>query len=137
MKKLFLALTLVAALISIGYQSRTAEAADYYLGVYDDGKEAYLMTETLRFEKYAYVEDGPGRYYCSVKAVAPRAQSYDTVYYVIDFGQMGAIATKNGRPYNRHEMQSLRQQPNSVEMKLINYIKAYHENQGRGSLKGY
>ena len=39
MKKLFFALTLVAALISIGYQSRTAEAADYYLGVYDDGRE--------------------------------------------------------------------------------------------------
>ena len=134
MKKLFLALTLVAALISIGYQSRTAEAADYYLGVYDDGQEAYLMTETLRFEKYAYEEDGPGRYYCSVKAVSPRYQNYDTIYYVIDFGQMGAIITKNGRAYDRHEMQRVRQQPNSVEMKLIDYVRAYHANNGRGSL---
>ena len=137
MKKLFFALTLVVALISIGFQSRTAEAADYYLGVYDDGREAYLMTDTLRFEKYAYEEDGPGRYYCSVKAVGSRAQSYDTVYYVIDFGQMGAIITKNGRAYLRKEMEQVRKQPNSVEMKLIDYVKTYHSQNGRGSLRGY
>ena len=128
MKKLFFALTLVAALISIGYQSRTAEAADYYLGVYDDGREAYLMTESIVFTPDTAYPDDFGKYDCKVKAVNVSSQRYSIANYAVTFGMMGPVITKSGRVYDRHEMQRLRQQPNSVEMKLVSYIEAYRKN---------
>ena len=128
MKKFFSALALVVALISISFQSSVAEAADYYLGVYDDGREAYLMTETITFTPDKAYPDDFGKYDCKVKAVNVSSQRYSTIDYAVTYGMMGPIITKSGRTYDRHEMQRLRQQTNSVEKKLLDYIEAYRKN---------
>lgn len=137
MKRIGCALFLLLTVIFVGSQCQYAEASDYYLGVYDNGQQAYLVTETIQFAPYRYKEDGPGYYTCTVKSVDLGARSFSNVSYRIDLGQMGAIFTKNGRTFNRQEMTNILKQPNSVEMRLLAYIKSYHKQTGKGSIDGY
>ena len=48
MKKIYEMLFLAVAFIVIGSHNNFAEAADYYLGVYHSGQEAYLDTSSIR-----------------------------------------------------------------------------------------
>lgn len=137
MKKSIFIMLLILSILLVGSQINKAEASDYYLGVYDNGQKAYLITETLKYSPYKYEEDGAGKYTCTVKAVFPNSNTFDKVYYEVNFGQMGAVITKNGRNYDRHEMVELRKKTNSVEMKLVDFIKYYHQQEGRGSLDNY
>lgn len=62
MKKSIFMMLLVLSIFLVGNQINKAEASDYYLGVYDNGQEAYLITETLKYSPYRSAEDGAGKY---------------------------------------------------------------------------
>ncbi len=59
----------------------SVEAKDHYLGVYEDGREAYVMTETVKYyeeHRHGYlVAQG---YNCTLKAVYPHS---DNVEYIV------------------------------------------------------
>ena len=62
MKKIFMMMIFTVTSILIGNQ---VEAADYYVGIYENGQKAYLMTETI--QKWN-TGDSAG-FNCRVKAV--------------------------------------------------------------------
>lgn len=68
MKKIFAIMFLVGTLILIG-QCNSVEAADVYVGTYDSGYDAYLMTESIRGD-YNSRFNVYGAYYCTIKAVS-------------------------------------------------------------------
>lgn len=49
MKKILLLLTLLFFFTLNILFVNPAEAKDHYLGVYEDGREAYVMTETIKY----------------------------------------------------------------------------------------
>ena len=79
---------LSVSLILVGGQYNQVEAADYYVGTYKDGNDAYLMTETIRhYAATSRDEAYSGTYDCKVKAVRGRSVTYiDYHFYVGDDG---------------------------------------------------
>ena len=79
MKQLFMMMLLAVTFMLVGGQVNQAEAADYYVGTYKDGNDAYLMTETIRHDNTA---GRAGIWYCTVKAVKENNAFYiDYTFY--------------------------------------------------------
>lgn len=115
MKK-FLFATILFSLIAV----TSAEAADYYLGVYEDGREAYLMKETVKWyetHKNGYLESQG--YDCTVKAVRNGAVEY--IYYRYMYGPQVDGLRKNGTWYGfRSEyLNRIKKTPNHPEARLM------------------
>ena len=70
---------------------------DYYLGEYDNGQEAYLVTESIEYYEDVVhgCVDGHG-YTCRVKAVYKNSNQYDNVYYKYREGQTVNLS-RNGK----------------------------------------
>ena len=86
-KQLLATMILTVTLILVGGQSNQAEAADYYVGTYKDGNDAYLMTETIRHTEAAPGGAYSGTYDCRVKAVKGSSVTYiDYHFYIGDDG---------------------------------------------------
>lgn len=119
--------TCVLALVAVWMPAGTGEAYDYYLGSYDNGQVAYLVTDSVRWSNY---EDGGDIYRCRVKAVDPDSDRYDVVYYDVIYYQVLTVM-KNGQGcYNlRTQQQFFESHP--VERNLVEYIGTYREGQGK------
>ena len=79
MKQLFMMMLLAVTFILVGGQVNQVEAADYYVGTYKDGNDAYLMTETIRHDNTVA---RAGIWYCTVKAVKGNNAFYiDYTFY--------------------------------------------------------
>ena len=73
MRKVMLTMLLVVAVIIVGAQNNRAEAYDIYVGTYDSGLKAYLMTEYINYNGYRTFD-------CTIKATG-----YMTVYVDYSF----------------------------------------------------
>lgn len=91
------------------------------MGVYENGQTAYLMTETVQYFKEDFADGGDG-YTCTVKAVDPNSNEFDYIYYKLLWYQ-SEILTKNGKSYSLREMQKLYKNPDSVDMKVVLYLR--------------
>ena len=81
----------VTLLVAGNYNNRV-EAADYYLGVYRNGQEAYLDTSSIRTKnEYVNGYHEGDTYTCTVKAVWAGSNSYSTVSYEVYVGQTGTL----------------------------------------------
>ena len=124
---------LVVMLISLLYMGMgSADAADYYLGEYPDGREAYLVSiidfEVTRNGYWAYDE-----YDCRVKAVYKNSDSYEEISYRVVFGLMGPFIEKNGRYiYDRNTRENFLHN-NPVENNLLKQIYALRKRQGKAN----
>ena len=74
MKKVFAMAALVIGILIL--QTPQADAADLYVGEYNGGWKAYLMTETVRIQRRDYMD-----YSCRVKAI----RGSDVVYIDYSF----------------------------------------------------
>ena len=93
---LFAAALIVGVVVSQIVVPSQAQAKDYYLGVYEDGREAYLVTETVKwYEEYrnGYL-DAQG-YTCTVKAVS-RSGNVEKISYKYMYGSQVDGLCKNG-----------------------------------------
>ena len=116
MKKFCEVLILTIAFVAIGSYNIRAEAADYYLGVYHSGQEAYLDTSSIRTtNEYTYT--------CDVKAVWAGSDSYDVVHYRVYIGQVVTLY-KNGEEVYRtiHAKDPKYLDKNPVEHNLVRYL---------------
>lgn len=110
MNKLFYVMFFVAVLVFIG-QNNLASAQDVYCGTYSDGREAYLMTETVKFISYgdANYEEGLN---CKVKSVKGNSVIYIEYNFEISeggtvgftnsqgsSGRFGGVLSRKGSPY--------------------------------------
>ena len=124
MKKFCGILILTITLLFAGSYNNRVEAADYYLGVYHSGQEAYLDISSIRTTNhYTQGYHSGDTYTCIVKAVWSGSNSYDTVHYEIYVGQTGTLY-KNGekvwqtiRPKDPNYLKN-----NPVENNLMNYF---------------
>lgn len=132
MKKIVHVLVIAVAIMLVGSFYNQAEAEDYYLTVDSNGNSAYLITETIQFKPFVYKEDGIGIYSCNVKVVPPYSDSFTVDNYKINFGQ-SLTFEKNGTNYGLRKSSEVASNSNSVEMKLVSYLKSYHMAQGRGN----
>ncbi|MBR1397205.1 MAG: hypothetical protein IJ563_06695 [Selenomonadaceae bacterium] len=90
-KKFFIVAFLTFAIIFVGEQNKVS-AADYYVGTYESGLRAYVMTETLHFY---------GNYrWCTVRVKATDDRQIVYVDYSFD-GAAGRRETfKNSQGYS-------------------------------------
>ena len=98
---------LTVALIVVGAQTNKAEAYDVYVGTYDSGLKAYVMSETLHFY------NNYRSYDITVKAVG-----YITVYvnyHIWSNGPGEPFQYKNSQGYSGYI------QNGSVEERINNY----------------
>ena len=76
-KKILSVMLLAVAIIFVVGQNNFVNAEDYYLGVYENGRTGYLMSETIK-----YYRDYNGEYIisegytCKVKAVSSNNIQY-------------------------------------------------------------
>lgn len=119
-------LTLTAVLvINFFILVNQAEAKDQYLGVYEDGREAYVMTETIKwYEEYrnGYL-DAQG-YTCTVKAVYPNSNDVERISYKYMYGPQVDGLEKNGVFYGfRSEyLKRIKKMPNHPEKRLMDLL---------------
>ena len=127
-KRFALLSLLIVGLLSLSFNR--AAAADYYLGVYPDGREAYLTS----IRDYEVTRNGywdHDEYDCHVKAVYKNSGKYDNVSYKVYYGQMGAFMEKDGRSiYDRHTRETFLQN-NPVENNLLKHVMALRTRQGK------
>ena len=124
MKKFCGMLILAVALLVVGSYNNRAEAADYYLGVYHSGQEAYLDTSSIRTKnEYVNGYHEGDTYTCTVKAVWSGSNSYDVVHYRVYVGQTVTLY-KNGeevfRTIRAKDPNYLEKNP--VEHNLVRYF---------------
>ncbi len=136
MKKLLYMLVASLTIIIVGSFNNSVKAEDYYLTVDNNGNSTYLVTETIQFSPCEYREDGVGSYFCNVKVVPPNADSFSVDKYQINFTQ-SLNFIKNGEMYGLGKSGRVASNKNSVEMKIVAYLKKYHRDHGRGDLEGY
>lgn len=125
MKKILLLLTLLFFFTLNILFVNPAEAKDHYLGVYEDGREAYVMTETVKYyeeHRNGYL-DAQG-YICTVKAVYPHSDNVEYISYKYMYGPQTDGLHKNGTFYGfRSEyLKRLKKMPNHPETRLMNYL---------------
>ena len=109
MKKIF-SVVMLTLMFFFG-QNNFASAKDVYCGTYSDGREAYLMTETVKFINYgdATYEEGLN---CKVKSVKGSSVIYIEYYFEISeggtvgftdsqgsSGRFGGVLSRHGSPY--------------------------------------
>ena len=136
MKKLLYMLVASLTIIIVGSFNNSVKAEDYYLTVDNNGNSTYLVTETIQFSPCKYREDGVGSYFCNVKVVPPNADNFSVDKYQINFTQ-SLNFIKNGEMYGLGKSGRVASNKNSVEMKIVAYLKKYHREHGRGDLEGY
>ena len=136
MKKLLYMLVVSLTIIIVGSFNNSVKAEDYYLTVDNNGNSTYLVTETIQFSPCEYREDGVGSYFCNVKVVPPNTDSFSVDKYQINFTQ-SLNFIKNGEMYGLGKSGRVASNKNSVEMKIVAYLKKYHRDHGRGDLEGY
>ena len=125
MKKFLFLPTLILAFMLNIFFDNPAEAKDHYLGVYEDGREAYVMTETIKYyeeHRNGYL-DAQG-YICTVKAVYPQSNNIEYISYKYMYGPQTDGLYKNGTFYGfRSEyLKRLKKMPNNPETRLMNYL---------------
>ena len=114
MKNFISALTFTLAVV-VFFPTMTCEATDYYIGVYDDGSEAYLMTETIKDRsEYDYLE-----YSLQVKAVY-NSSSVKYVDYIIEAGPVFEV-TKNGKYYSFRQVDKIFPE-GTVERNILQFL---------------
>lgn len=125
MKKfLFAAILIVGVIVGQIIATSQAEAADYYLGVYEDGREAYLMTETIKWyeeQRNGYLE--AQGYTCTVKAVS-RSGNVEKISYKYMYGPQVDGLGKNGTWYGFRDeyLRRVKATPNHPEARLMKYL---------------
>lgn len=115
----------LAIIISVGIQYGRSEAADIYLGVNNNGTNAYLVEETIQY-KPLYDRNGyfdGYKYNCQVKSVYQKNDFYYDIYDVILWSQGMTTLYKNGTEYTRQRFFELPEE--SVEKKLAWYLWKY------------
>ena len=95
---------------------------EHFLGVYDNGQEAYLLTDSVQYISEVHADGTSNGYSCVVKSVAPFLGKVEYDYYELTWYQVEALV-KNGKGYDLKGMSKLYEMPNSVEMKLIYYLR--------------
>lgn len=123
MKKIFSAFLLIVTMVLLGVQNNFVNAQDVYLGVYEDGRTAYLMDETIKYYrdyKGEYIV-GEG-YTCRVKSVNS-SNNVKYIDYKWQYGPQTEVLYKNGNMYLRQELNRLYQNPSHPEMVLIYKLK--------------
>ena len=127
MKKILSTVLFILCTILIGVQTQSVEAADQYLGVYEDGREAYLDWDTVKYYrdyKGEYIV-GEG-YTCTVKAVYPgsdRVNEY--INYKYKYGPQTEGLSKNGVMYYMRQMSELYKKTNHPENQLVITLRNY------------
>ncbi len=124
MKKFCGVLVLTVAFLLVSNYNNFAEAADYYLGVYHSGQEAYLDTSSIRTTNhYTQGYHSGDTYTCIVKAVRPGSSSYDTVHYEIYCGQTVSLDKNGERVWQTIRAKDLNYlEKNPVENNLVKYF---------------
>ena len=108
-KKFCVALIFTAIIFFGSFQSKTAMAADYYVGTYNSGLRAFAMTETLTFfGTYRLFE-------ITIKVVNPLGKTVTYIHY--DFRDV----IDEGRYFENSQGYSGKVQKNSVEENICNY----------------
>lgn len=129
MKRILFLMLVFVSFIFIASYDNFAEASDYYLGVYEDGREAYLMEDDIEvFQMYTRNGTPEGHeYQCTVKAVNPeKPDGYEYVFYSVYWTQMVTIK-KNDTHYGKKEMGPIWRGEKPVEKALLDYIQELHE----------
>ena len=100
------------------------EAADYYLGTYEDGREAYLMDEDIEiFQMFSRNGTPEGKeYQCTVKAVNPaKTTDFEYVFYSVTCSQFLGMQQDGEQLYNlRTQHEFFESHP--VEKALAKYL---------------
>ena len=124
MKKFCTIVILTVTFLFVGSYNNLVQAADYYLGVYHSGQEAYLDTSSIRTTNhYNNGYHSGDTYTCDVKAVWSGSGNYDVVRYEVYVGQTVTLI-KNGEkvwqtihPKDRNYLKN-----NPVENNLVRYF---------------
>ena len=125
MKKFLAMATLIIGVVASQFVATSqAQAKDYYLGVYEDGREAYLMTETVKWyeeNRNGYL-DAQG-YTCKVKAVY-RDTDVEYIDYKYMYGPHTDGLGKNGKWYGFRDeyLRRVKNMPNHPEARLMKYL---------------
>ena len=108
---------------TIGQQQNQDE--EYFLGTYDDGRKAYLLTDTVEYFTKMH-EDGEEKgYTCNVKSVDSSGNAYYDRYELRWY--QSELLNKNGEGYGLNRMSQIYKMPDSVEMQLIAYLRERRE----------
>lgn len=75
-KKIIPVMVLLVSIFFVFGQNSKAEATDIYVGTYDDGSKAYLMTETIR-----ELKKDESIYNCTVKAVYNNSEIINKTFF--------------------------------------------------------
>lgn len=111
---------------------------DYLLGEYNDGRKAYLQTDSVR--DYQITRNGywdGDKYDCLVNAVSPNTGQVEQISYSVNFsnGPLTYAVSKNGvNLYDRHTQKEFLD-ANPVERKLIEYIDAFRKQKEAKTIK--
>lgn len=121
----------VAVFVLIGSQGHRVEAADYYLGTYNNGQEAYLVTESIEEEEIIARngEWAADKYYCTVKAVTPGVDTWEPVEYVVTYWSQTGFSEmeKNGTKVYMLRSRTKYLKENPVERNLVAYFSEYRK----------
>ena len=100
--------------------SINCEAVDYYIGVCEDGSEAYLMTETIICHYHDYgMREVLGEYSFTVKSVNKNSKKVKYIEYFMMNG-LEFHYTKNGKFYDFRIAGRISE--GTVERNLLKYI---------------
>lgn len=124
-KSLFLSFFLIEAAFSLFFANHQAEAKDYYLGVYEDGREAYVIMETVKwYETYRNGYLDTQGYSCTVKAVYPNSNRFENIYYKYQYGPQTDGLDKNGVFYGFRSdyLKKIKNMPSHPEKHLMDLL---------------
>ena len=130
MKKFLFTATFILVVVGQLVVPSQVSAQDYYLGVYEDGREAYLMTETVKwYEEHRNGYLAAQGYTCTVKAVS-RAGHVENISYKYMYGPQVDGLGKNGKWYGFRDeyLRRVKNNPNHPKARLMKYlIERYNE----------
>lgn len=136
MKKILILVMFIASSVFVASYGNTAQASDYYLGVYEDGREAYLMEEEIEiFDIFSRNGTPEGKeFQCTVKAVNPsKSSDYEYMFYSVTCSQFLGMTKNDEKLYNR-KTQYAYFESHPVEKNLADYIgKLYESKFGPGA----
>ena len=115
------------------YNSTIQQKDEPFLGIYDNGHEAYLMAGTVQYVTEVHADGTSDGYSCIVKSIDSSAGEVYYDYYELTWYQVEALV-KNGKGYGLKGMSKIYEMPNSVEMKLIYYLRDLHEKEHGNSV---
>lgn len=120
---------LLVSLLVMNMQIMVTEAADYYLGIYEDGREAYLMEEEIEiFDMFSRNGTPEGKeIQCTVKAVNPSNTSdFEYVFYNVTCSQFLGMKKNNEQLYTRKTQRTFFES-HPVEKALADYVTELYE----------